>query len=70
MTLMPSVCASLAHAGAARGDVGFETRILGDIQQGLLDEVRHQAGIRAVRQHGGRRLLASPRSRSASKRMV
>ena len=44
---------------AARRGLDLQPQILGNVEQRLLDQVRHQTGIRAMREHGGRRVFRS-----------
>ena len=53
ITFTCSLCASAAHCSRVLGLPAL-TPVSGQIQQRLLDEVRHHAGIRAVREHGRR----------------
>ena len=72
MTLMPSLRASCAPLLARLGRAGVDAGVGGDVEQRLLDEMRHQAGIRAVRQHrrGRACVVGAQRQRLFAQRVV
>ncbi len=47
----------LRPAGAVLRNAGLHARVLGDVQERLFDQVRHQAGIGAMREDRRRRIL-------------
>ena len=72
MTLMPSVRESCAQSSFDLGEPAVDAGIGGDVEQRLLDEVRHEARIGAVRddRRGRARVVGAQRQRLFAQRVV